>query len=119
MALLRLAYAQLTFDFRKLFNLSLTEAVAGSLPVAELVALVLEVLASPGSATARLINEGEDPWGRLEQLTAHLFHALTGQPHPALPKPVKSDSPERRRALRDARERAAARRAAIDSGQLL
>ncbi|MFT4288176.1 hypothetical protein [Nocardioides sp.] len=68
--------------------------------------LFVDLLANPNSSVARALNGDERPWLIGDYLTAHVWSALTGEKHPALPKNAK-------RSQRDP-ERAAARRRAIE-----
>ena len=70
----------------------------------------------PESATA--IAYGGPGWQLSDFLLAHLFHATTGKPHPALPAHSPIASPEREKSLRAGRARARERQRAIDAGEI-
>lgn len=77
------------------------------------------------SATVRELNGDVSPWQRSEVLTAELFGALTGKPHPALKAEQgrqkahqRGTSPQRQAALNRARRRAKARERAIAAGEI-
>lgn len=79
-----------------------------------------ELLFIAGSAVARVVNEGEAPWERIDYLTAHLWQVQTGKPHPALPKQKKNSmrDPKRQAAINAAKNRAAERRRMIEAGEI-
>lgn len=72
----------------------------------------------PDSAVHKAL--GGPGWSVNDYLTADVFHANSGKPHPARPsgKSAVVESPERRRKVRDARRRARARRKAIERGEI-
>ena len=70
----------------------------------------------PDAATTLAL--GGTGWTLGNHLLADLFHATSGNPHPGLPKAVSGPDPERAKALRAARARAAARQRAIDAGEI-
>lgn len=70
----------------------------------------------PDSATAIVL--GGPGWQVGDFLLAHLFHATTGEPHPALPTSQEVADPVREKAKRDARMRARERQRAIDAGEI-
>lgn len=72
----------------------------------------------PDSATARALNG--PGWSLTDYLLGDVFHAVAGKRHPERPQPSRDEpvTPERARKLRSARARAAARRRAIEAGEL-
>jgi len=70
----------------------------------------------PDSATA--IASGGAGWTTGDYLLAHVFQAMSGEPHPALPKTPRVADPVRARRLREARARARERQRAIDAGEI-
>jgi len=60
----------------------------GELSVRRLSALIENL--PPDSATEHRLSGIPRGWDRSEFLTADLFHALTGEPHPDRPKPSKA-----------------------------
>lgn len=70
----------------------------------------------PDSATA--VELGSAGWRLEHYLAAHVFQATAGEPHPALPKVSPIKSPQRVKAIRAAKVRAAERRRAIEAGEI-
>ena len=88
--------------------------------LSEALSLVAELLHRPDSAIAQALNHGPI-WTTSDYLTAHLFQAFTGEPHPALPKESKRGAlrdPQRQAAMNRAKARAADRQARIKAGDL-
>lgn len=61
---------------------------------------------------------GGTGWGLEHYLTAHLWHASVGDPHPWLPGQAKVVDPNRAKAIRGGKQRAAERRRAIAAGEI-
>lgn len=109
--------AALRADLRRFYGVGLDDCRRGRVPLADLCAIVADVVARPDTATAREVT-GDEPWSRTHYLLAHLYQAMTGEKHPALPKAAsraKSD-PKQQAAINRARERAAQRQRDIDAG---
>lgn len=70
----------------------------------------------PASATK--IALGGSGWSRVESLSADIFHALTGSPHPSLPKPSDAAGPIREQQINAALERKRERDRAIAAGEI-
>ena len=70
----------------------------------------------PESATA--LAEGGDGWTLDNYLSAHNFHATSGQPHPWLPKHQATVSPETAKARADAIARKRQREIDIAEGRI-
>ncbi|MEU1526353.1 hypothetical protein ABZ413_29570 [Nocardia rhamnosiphila] len=65
----------------------------------------------PDSSLVKAMNEGKPGWGLSDHLTADLWHALTGKPHPLRPQAEqqKQANAKRARAMREVNARFAAR----------
>ena len=112
--------AELRADLRRFYGFGLDDVRRGRVPLADLCGIAADVLTIPTSATARAANGDERPWDLAEYLLAHVWQALTGEKHPALPKQsarVHSD-PKRQAAVNRAKDRAAERARLIASGQI-
>lgn len=107
-------------DFRRFYGLSFADVVSGRVPLREAVSLVVDLLANPTSSVARHVNGGEAPWVVSDFLLAHLYQALTGEKHPALPKAISrvQSDPQRQAAINRALERKRARELAIERGEI-
>lgn len=113
--------AALIFDLRRFLGVSVGDVVAGRVPLSEAALLVGELVKQPGSSIARDVNDDEPPWVTSDYLLAHVYQALTGEEHPALPKERRSQAmtdPARMAALNRARARAAERQRRIEAGEL-
>ncbi len=88
------------------------------MPLADACAFAADLVAIATSATARAINDDEQPWERHEYLLAHVWQALTGERHPGLPKSAgrSNTDPKRQAAVNRAKDRAAERQRLIDAG---
>lgn len=112
--------AELRADLRRFYGLGLDDFRRGRVPLADLCAIAADVLTIPTSATARASNHGDRPWDLADYLLAHIWQALTGEKHPALPKQVSraNAEPKRQAAVNRAKDRAAERARLIASGQI-
>jgi hypothetical protein len=86
----------------------------------EAVSLFVDLLHNPEASVAREVNEGETPWQIGDYLTAHVWSALTGEKHPALPKDIRRAhaDPRRQAAINRALERKRERERAIAAGDI-
>jgi len=112
--------AALRADFRRFYGVAFDDVRRGRVPLADACAFVADLLAIPTSATARAANGDERPWDLTEYLLAHVWQALTGEKHPALPKQAARahSDPKRQAAVNRAKDRAAERARLIASGQI-
>ena len=92
----------------------------GRVTLVEAVSLFVDLLHNPESSVARSINDGETPWRIGDYLTAHVWSALTGEKHPALPKDVRraQADPRRQAVINRALERKRERERAIAAGEI-
>lgn len=107
-------------DFRREYGIPFSDVVRGHVPLAEGVSLLMDLLSNPRSSVARELNNGETPWVIGDYLTAHVWSALTGEKHPALPKNVKRahSDPKRQAAINRALQRKRDRERRIAEGVL-
>lgn len=82
--MLREAPDVLEADLQRHHGIDLAEFYRGELSLRRLSVLVQYLPAD--SATARLANDGEAPWQVEHYLLSHVYTALTGKPHPGIPK---------------------------------
>jgi len=61
---------------------------------------------------------GGSGWTLEDYLLAHIFQALTGTQHPALPKQSKDEDPRRKAKRADALERSRERERALAAGEI-
>lgn len=71
----------------------------------------------PNSAVA--VALGGSGWTLGDYLTASIWQAFTGQPHPAVPVTDKSEDPIRKAKFADAQERAKERQRKIDAKEIV
>lgn len=93
-------------DLQRFYHVDLAGYWRGELSPRRLSVLIEQL--PPDSATARKLS-GADGWTRLEFLVTDLFHAFTGEEHPARPKPTAGSSANRYGRLRAALEAQKAR----------
>lgn len=112
--------AALRADLRRFYGIAFDDVRRGRVPLADACAIAADVLTIPTSATARAANGDERPWDLSEFLLAHLWQALTGEKHPALPKKIAraNAEPKRQAAINRAKDRAAERARLIASGHI-
>lgn len=91
-------------DFRRFYGIPFSDVVRGRVPLSEGVSLFVDLLHNPESSVSRVLNDDEQPWSIGDYLTAHVWSALTGEKHPALPK---NASRSRRDPKREAKRLAA------------
>ncbi len=111
----------LLFDFRRFVKKPFNHVLSGRIPLSEAAALVDELLRNPESAIAREVNDQEPPWVTGDYLLAHVYQALTGEKHPALPNRKRAAAmrdPKRQAAINRAKNRAAERAHRIATGEL-
>jgi hypothetical protein len=90
------------------------------MPLAEACSLLEDLLRNPLSSVSRETNDGEAPWTITDYLLAHVWSALTGEKHPALPKDISrtQSDPQRQAKVNAAKERAAQRQRLIEAGEI-
>jgi hypothetical protein len=93
-------------DFHRYYNLDLAELYRGELSLRKVSNLIANL--PTGSATWSAINDIPYGWTLTDLLIADLFHAFSGEPHPARPngkKPAASRAKELAERLMQQRER--------------
>ncbi|MCY4726695.1 hypothetical protein NYO98_10435 [Nocardioides sp. STR2] len=105
-------------DFRRFYGIPFSDVVRGRVPLAEGVSLFVDLLHNPDASVARVLNDDEAPWRIGDYLTAHVWTALTGEKHPALPSNVKraQSDPQRQAQVNRALERKRERERLIAEG---
>ena len=71
----------------------------------------------PFDSATKLALDGTG-WGLGDYLTAHLYAATVGEPHPWLPEEAKAEDPQRAKAIRLGKQRVTERQRAIDAGEI-
>ncbi|GAA4680536.1 hypothetical protein [Nocardioides nanhaiensis] len=107
-------------DFRRFYGIPFSDVVRGRVPLGEGVSLFVDLLHNPESSVTRALNDGERPWHIGDYLTAHVWSALTGEKHPALPSNTKRahTDPKRQAAVNRALDRKRDRERRIAEGSL-
>ncbi len=94
-------------DLQRFHGVDLGDLWRGGLSVRRLSVLLAHL--PPGSAVWAIENDLPYGWTLTDVLLTDLFHAFTGQPHPARPKPSKKGLASRAGDLRERLREQAAR----------
>lgn len=107
-------------DFRRFYGFPFADVVRGRVPLAEGVSLLIDLLHNPASSVARELNDGDHPWTISDFLLAHVWQALTGEKHPAIPKSSRraNSDPQRQARVNRALDRKRERERKIASGEI-